>query len=292
MTYGDLKKAVLLKIDEYDGSLAQMTDDEDTLNKLPLAINEAIRFAFYGKQVKEKWHVHQGESFNALPEDKRELEHRSDPEFVHASNICGYYFEVDGDCTYNVTSDADGNNSVIGGEKTISANGRTVAVKGSFSKFTDIYIFFKGEYYYRIHNVCLYNVRFHEDNVPNYSGYSIHDIPDGLYKVEYVYKCDDKEKKPVQFKVKGDKLYLPEEEGYYEIESTFFPNLVTADTDNDYNINIPKDIEYIVISKACAFLTQEGEYEEFISDSEQGMQMLDTDRGHSAPVIKKFGGVY
>jgi len=291
MTYKELKKAILLKIDEYDSTLENMTDDEDILNKLPFVINEAIRFAFYGKQIKEKWHIHQGESFNALSEEYRELEHRTEKISVHASNICGYYFEVDGDCTYNITSDAEGTNSVIGGEKSIVANGRTISVKGSFAKFNEIYISFYGDYYYRIHNVCLYNVRFPKDNVPDYNGYSVHDIPDGLYKVEYVYRCDE-EKKPVQFKVKGDKLYLPEEEGYYEIESTFFPATITTLTPDDYEINIPKDTEYIVISKACAFLTQDGEYEEFVSDSEQGMQMLDRDRGHSAPVVKKISGVY
>jgi len=292
MTYKELKKAILLKIDEYDSTLAEMTDDEDTLNKLPLVINEAIRFAFYGKQIKEKWHVHQGESFNALSKESRELEHRTSTVCVSANNICGYYFEVDGDCTYNITSDADGNNSVIGGDKSITANGKTISVKGSFSPYDSIYIFFKGDFYYRIHNVCLYNVRFPEGSVPDYNGYAVHDIPDGLYKVEYVYKCDEKEKKPVQFKVKGDKLYLPEEEGYYEIESTFFPATVTSLTADDYEINIPKDTEYIVISKACAFLTQEGEYDEFVSDSEQGMQMLDRDRGHSAPVVKRISGVF
>jgi len=312
MTYYELRKNILLKLDEYDSDFDKaeqhylMTDDTDILTKMPYAINEAIRFAFYGKNYKEKWHITQGFSFNALTET--EAEHRNEEIIYEAEHGYGYYFEVDDDATINIYTSTDGGTSwqIVKSieAKTKDDTLRNMSYKGIVGDGNKMRIVFGGDYYYRIHNVCIYNVKFSSANkAPDFNGFHTHSIPENLYKIERVYLLDRvhkdgnlvQEKVPIEFIVKGDLLYLPDIEGEFEIESSFFPKLVTESTDaelaeikDSFELQIPKDTEFVVVQKACAFLSQDGEYEEFVSDSEQGMQMLDTNRGSSAPTVKRF----
>lgn len=281
MKYGEIKKQILLKLDEYNGT-DNMTDDADLLLKLPYAINEAVRFASYGKNTKHTWHITQGEKLNLLPETAGE--HRLDPVYFSSASGFGYYFEVDD--TAKITISVDDKEVAIINHVNDKPYRTFKSYRGVFENSGDVKIVFSGDYYYKIRNVCIYSVKFSsEAKVPDYNGYCIHEVPDDLYQVENVYRLEDK-KVPVAFKVLGDKLYLPEDPGMYEIESTFFPIVVKEDTTDDHEVAVPKDLEYIIIQKACAFLSQDGEYAEFIADSEQGMQMLNANRGHSAPVVK------
>ena len=70
ITYGELKKRILLKIDEYEAGAEQMTEDEDIIIKMPEAVNEAVRFVFYGKSHNKTWKVEQGTPINALEPKK------------------------------------------------------------------------------------------------------------------------------------------------------------------------------------------------------------------------------
>lgn len=285
MKYGEIKKNILLKLDEYDNTIPEMTDDEDLVIKLPYAINEAINFAFYGKSLKRSWTVSQGEPFNILNETSGE--HRTETIVFSASNgAYGYYFEIDDTATITLAND----DTIL--ETINHVNNepfrKYTAYKGIIGDGGSLKILFNGDYYYKIRNVCIYNVLFSNvEKIPDYNGYYEHEIPKGLYKVEDVYLIDDK-KTPVEFKTSGNKLYLPDKKGEFEIISSFFPVSVDSNTDDDFEVEMPKDVEYIVISKACAFLSQDGEYSEFIADSEQGMQMLDTNQGYSAPIIKRM----
>jgi len=283
MQYGELKKNILLKLDEYEPNSPNMTDDEDIAAKLPYVVNEAVRFAFYGKSYKRTWQVVQGEPFNAINE-KTTAEHRTEDVVFEAAGGYGYYFEVDDTATVNIYE----NGNLL---KTIEHTGGTrreyTAYKGRAGGGGTLKLEFTGGTYYRMRNVCIYNVLFSSDEkIPDYSGYYEHDIPSGLYKVEQVYLTDKNKVTPVAFRVTGDKLYLPDIAGEYEVISAFFPDTISSETPDDYEIDIPRDIEYVVVSKACAFLSQDGEYAEFVSDSEQGMQMLDADRGASRPVVR------
>ena len=291
MTYKEYKKQILLKLDEYEAENPKMTDDSDLLEKIPYAINEAVRFASYGKNTKHNWNVIQGEKFNLL--ENTIGEHRNEDVVFEADGGYGYYFEVDDNAEITITANDTNIPKIIhGNSKTFRDFVAYKDIIGDIAEGAHVKITFGGNSYYKIRNVCIYSVRFSsKDKMPDYNGYCIHEIPKELYQVENVYRLDKDEKVPVEFKVLGDKLYLPESPGVYEIESTFFPMLVDKGTADDCEITVAKDIEYIIIQKACAFLSQDGDYAEFVSDSEQMMQMLDKSRGASAPTIRRLARI-
>ena len=153
-------------------------------------------------------------------------------------------------------------------------------------------IVFSGSYYYKYKNVCLHNVAYEtEEKIPAYSGYREHEIPKNCYQIVQAYKIVDNERKNVSYYTEDNRLYLPDEEGTIFLVSKFFPDPVSADTPDDYVIDIPIDNEWIVVNKASQIFMLEGEAEEFLAEEEQGMQMLegDIDRGRSrAPKVVRL----
>jgi len=293
ITYGELKKRILLKIDEFEADAEGMTDDEDIIARMPDVVNEAIRFVFYGKSHNQTWEVMQGTSINALepklPEDKKLFgEHRTEDIVYEADAVCGYYFEVDDTATVTIeTYDAENEEWVT--YKTIDYQNlqpfsEMVAYKGKISD-TPVHarITFSGSYFYNYRNVCLHNVAFETDEkIPDYTGFRQHQIPKNLYQIVECYRIVNGDRKNVSYYTEDYKLYLPDVEGVIYIVSKFFPDPITDSTSDDYVIDIPIDTEFIVANKAAAILMMEGEYAEFIADEEQGMQMLEADRGRSA----------
>ena len=159
-----------------------------------------------------------------------------------------------------------------------------VAYKGKISD-TPVHarITFSGSYFYNYRNVCLHNVAFETDEkIPDYTGFRQHQIPKNLYQIVEAYRIVDGERKNISYYTEDYKLYLPDVEGVIYLVSKFFPDPITDSTSDDYVIDIPIDTEFIVANKAAAILMMEGEYAEFIADEEQGMQMLEADRGRSA----------
>ena len=462
--YGELKKRILKKIDEYEADVDGWTDDEDIINKMPDAVNEAVRFVFYAKGHNTEWNVTQGFPVNALekPENDPDYkplfgEHRAEDIEYEADNVFCYYFEVDdtadikiykkvidyleeqvplmhevidyethtytveepvldpqGNPTYNIIHvlidpegpdessnwatrtdfkkdehgnyiqatdpvtgdplytwvyDEQGNHVLIdpegadeesNWEKTpvwetetvyitesvqitqpvthteqvevgsheeqvidehgdpvyetvytpngyvwapISENEVTVEHKNDqpFSNFIaykgkvadepmSIKIVFSGTYYYKYRNVCLHNVCYETDEkIPPYTGFRQHDIPKNLYQIVQAYRIVDGERKNVSYYTEDYKLYLPDVEGVIHLVSKFFPDPVDEETPDDYVIDIPIDTEWVVVSKAAAILTGEGEPSDFIADEEQYMQMLEGDRGRSgAPKVVRL----
>lgn len=304
ITYGELKKLILMKIDEYEADAEGMTDDEDIIARMPDVINESIRFVFYGKGHNQTWEVFQGVSINALEKQKNEPdyrplfgEHRTEPITYEADGVCGYFFEVDDTANVTIETENDGEWTVF---KEFTENedlknefpfSTFVPRKGIISS-TPVHarITFGGTYYYNFRNVCLHNVAFETDEkVPEYTGFRQHDIPKNLYQIVEAYRVVDGERKNVSYYTEDYKLYLPDVEGIIYLVSKFFPDKVTADTPDDYVIDIPIDTEFIVANKASAIFMMEGEYAEFIADEEQGMQMLEGDRGRSgAPKIVRL----
>lgn len=302
ITYKELKKRILLKIDEYEADVDQMTEDEDIIVKMPDAVNEAIRFVFYGKSQLKTWNVEQGASFNALesnPSDpdtqKLSGEHRLSGEggkieFV-ADNACCYYFEVDDSAQVDISVyDPDQDVwSVLKTESYINEQpfSEFKSFKGRLNTtgtHVTAKLTFYGDYYYRYRNVCLHNVAYDsDDKVPDYTGFRQHDIPKNLYRITQAYRVADGEKKNVSFYTEGNKLYLPDVQGVIYLVSKFFPDPVSEETTDDYVIDIPIETEWTVVAKAAAILQSEGEYEDLIGDEEQYMQMIDMDaeKGHS-----------
>ncbi len=341
ITYGELKKRILLKIDEYDIE-AGGTDDEDIIVKMPHAVNEAIRFVFYGKSHNKTWEVKQGTPINALEEYDLKLygEHRTEDVVFEAGDVYCYYFEVDDNATVTVYTKVtvEDTEPVIDpetGEQAIDPEtGEPVtrivtheewspyeviehtnenpyseytAYKGlvGVSTITDpetgeettsisaqsVRIVFGGDFYYKYRNVCLHNVAYKtKDKIPAYTGFHEHEIPKNLYQIVNAYRVKDGKRYNVDYYTEDYKLYLPNIKGTIYLVSKFFPDTVNDDTEDDYTIDIPIDTEYIVVNKAAALLTMEGEYAEFLADEEQGMQMLEGDRGRSggAKIVRLF----
>lgn len=300
ITYGELKKRILLKIDEYEADIEGWTDDEDIINKMPEAVNEAVRYVFYGKSHNKEWEVFQGTSINALEKDKNAPhykplfgEHRTDDIVYEAGGVCGYFFEVDDTATVTIETESDGTWSEFTtiNHLNLQPFSGMVAYKGKISD-TPVHarIIFSGSYYYNYRNVCLHNVAFETDEkVPEYTGFRQHDIPKNLYQIVEAYRVVDGERKNVAYYTEDYKLYLPDDEGIIYLVSTFFPDPVDGETPDDYVIDIPIDNEWIVVAKASAILTMDGEAAEFINDEQQYMQMLEGDRGRSrAPKIVRL----
>ena len=289
MTYGEYKKYILMKLDEYSGDLAEMTDDSELAEKLPYAINEAMRFVFYGKNITRLWHFVQGESFNAV-KPQCVTEHRNEDIEFSTDDAYGYYFEVDDKAEVKIFVNGNYTQTIVYEPKDdypmfVSKKGLTGG--GSLK------LVFTGDTYYRIKNVCLYNVRFSsEARIPNYSEWCEHEIPKGLYKVNRVFRMlESGVKEYIPFEIMGRKLLLPSyESGCFIAESTFFPEMVSKDTPNDTEIDVPVDVEYVIITKACALLSQDADYAEFVADAEQGMMMLEQGFGKSGIIAKKAGG--
>ena len=100
ITYGDLKKRILLKIDEYEADADAMTSDEDIITRMPDVVNEAVRFVFYGKSHNKTWNVKQGTPINALEKKRNDPdykplygEHRTEDIVYEADSACCYFFE-------------------------------------------------------------------------------------------------------------------------------------------------------------------------------------------------------
>ena len=296
--YGELKKRILLKIDEYEADADGMTDDEDIINKMPYAVNEAVRFVFYSKSHNTTWEVEQGTTINALEpktatDQKLHGEHRTDDITYEADGVCAYYFEVDDTATVNIETYNGEEWSVF---KTITYTNEQPfsemkAFKGKISDTpVRARITFAGSYFYRFRNVCLHNVAYETDEkVPDYTTFCQHDIPKNLYQIVECYKIENGERKNVAYYTEDYKLYLPHTEGVIYLVSKFFPDPVSDETSDDYVIDIPIDTEWIVVAKAGAILQQEGEYEDLLADEEQYMQMLEGDRGRSsAPKVARL----
>lgn len=300
--YGELKKRILLKIDEYEAEAEGMTEDEDIIARMPDVINESVRFVFYSKSHNKTWNVKQGAPINALEpvsEDSTELfgEHRTTPVVYEAEDVYEYFFEVDDTATVEIyVYDADQADWVLyktEGYTNPNPYSEYVSYKGFLSDdHTPVKakIVFTGNYYYKYRNVCLHNVAYDAyDKIPAYTGYRQHDIPKNLYQIVECYTVNNGERKNLSYYTEDDKLYLPDVEGTIYLVSKFFPDPVDANTPDDYVIDIPVDTEWIVVNKASAIFMQEGEYQEFIADEEQGMQMLEGDRGRSrAPRVVRF----
>lgn len=304
ITYGELKKIILLKIDEYEADADAMTTDDDIIARMPDVINEAIRFVFYGKGHNQTWNVMQGVSVNALEREKNDPdyvplsgEHRTEPVVFEADNVYDFFFEVDDTAevtieNYNEEDDEwvvlhayDYHNEQPFSEfkqfkGRMTADGTAVRAR----------ITFGGSYFYHYRNVCLHNVAYEtDDKVPEYTGFRQHDIPKNLYQIVEAYRIVDGERKNISYYTEDYKLYLPDVEGTIYLVSKFFPDKVNLDTPDDYVIDIPIDTEFIVANKASALLMMEGDYAEFIADEEQGMQMLEGDRGRSgAPKVVRL----
>lgn len=298
ITYGELKKRILKKIDEYEADVEGWTDDEDIINRMPDAVNEAVRYVFYGKSHNKEWEVEQGTSINALepklPEDKKLYgEHRTSDIVYEADEVYCYSFDVDDTATVTVEVLDNDIWSVV--ETIDYTNEQPYSefknFKGKISD-TPVHarIVFSGAYYYHYRNVCLHNVCYAtEDKVPCYTGYRQHDIPKNLYQIVECYRVVNGDRKNVSYYTEDYKLYLPEVEGIIHLVSKFFPDPVDDDTPDDYVIDIPIDNEWIVVAKASAIMTMEGEATEFINDEQQYMQMLEGDRGRSnAPKVVRL----
>ena len=284
MTYGEYKKIVYQKTDNYEANnTVDFTDDEDLKARFPHAFNEATRFVFYGKNIKRTWHVYQGKSFNILKDT--EGEHRNEDVVFTANGVFGYYFEVDGTADVKIYT-STGLVETIKHEDNTTPR-KFTAYKGKAGNGGMVKIVFSGEYYYRINNVCLYNTNFESvERMPDYSGSNEHEIPYGLYQIERVYRLSNAEKDLVPFAVRNNKLVIPEDEGVYQVESTFFPDKVKEDEPNETEIDIPIDTEFVVINKICSILSGDAEYAEFVNDTEQGMQMLENRRSKPTVIVR------
>lgn len=299
ITYGELKKRILIKIDEYEADVEGFTDDEDIIAKMPDAVNEAVRYVFYGKSHNKDWEVEQGSSINALePADKddRKLygEHRTSDIVYEAEDVYAFYFEVDNTATVVIETYGDG--EWIENKRIEHSNPQSFSefkpFKGKLSHDIPVRarITFSGPYYYHFRNVCLHNVAYETDEkIPEYTGFCQHDIPKNLYQIVECYRIVDGERKNVSYYTEDYKLYLPPVKGIIHLVSKFFPDPVDKDTPDDYVIDIPIDNEWIVVAKASAIMTMEGEATEFINDEQQYMQMLEGDRGRSgAPKVVRL----
>ena len=284
MNLGEFKKRIFLAIDEYDdGNSTWHTDDDDLINRFSSAFNEALRFVFYGKSEKQKWNIYQESMLNLVENTKEVYTHYNDAISFTVDEAKAYYFEVCDAATVTI-SDSTGviktitNPAVTDGEQMFNA------YKGKIDAGGPVTISFEGEFFYRFRNVALYNINFSsEENIPVYSAWCEHPIPPNMYQVINVRYMDGIEDGYCDYKIEGNKILLPQGLlGRFEVESNFFPDEVTDETDNDTEISIPKDCIYPVIAKTAAILTQEGsEYSEHVADSEQYMQMLDDSRTKS-----------
>lgn len=286
MTYGEYKKYILMKMDEYDSASKKMTASEDILQKLPFALSEAMRFVFYGKNIKKLWHINQGEDFNLIKNNFCS-QHKTEDVKYTAKGAYGYYFETDDKADVYIYENG---NLIREIHTQAAAYPEFTAHKGLLAG-GDVKIIFSGDCYYNFRNVCLYSVRFSsEARIPCFSEQCAHDIPKGLYKVERVSRLTSGgTREYVPFEVQAGKLLLPRYfQGCFMVESSFFPPVITEETSLDEEISVPLDTEYLIIAKTCALLSQDADVKEFAADVDQGMLMLEKER--SAEITVKKAG--
>ena len=295
MILKEFKKNIFKKIDEYSEVEPWFTDDEDLQAKFTDAFNEAVRFVFYGKSNKKIWNIFQEPDLNLFKNEQHVYTHHKDDIVIENEEATAYYFEVCDAATILIQTKINGEWQGEEDAKIISnlpvTDNETVfnqyrgAVNGAGIRIT-----FKGSYYYKFRNIALYSEKFSSvENIPPYSLWAQHDIPKNMYQIIRVYHDTEEGKELCEYKVEGGKLKLPVDKiGRFEIESNFFPDMISEETDNETEIDIPIDCIYPVVSKCAAILTQEGsEYSEHVADSEQYMQMLDDSRSRSRVSVKK-----
>lgn len=295
MILREFKKNIFKKIDEYSDAEPWFTDDEDLQAKFTDAFNEAVRFVFYGKSNKKSWNVFQETDLNLFKNERQVYTHHSDDIVIENEEASSYYFEVCDAATILIQTKADGEwqneeDAKIISNLPVTNNERVFNQYKGIVGGVGIRLTFKGSYYYKFRNIALYKENFsNAENIPQYSLWAEHDIPKNMYQIIRVYHETENGKNLCEYKVEGGKLKLPiEMTGRFEIESNFFPDMISDETSNDTEIDIPIDCIYPVVSKCAAILTQEGsEYSEHVADLEQYMQMLDDSRSKSRVSVKK-----
>lgn len=290
LTLGEIKVKVLKKLNDFDPAIANYTDDTDLLARFNDAIDEAVKFAFYGKSETEIWHILHGKSANAIiTQDDFYTSVGEDISFT-VEKAYSYYFEVDDECSVEISQ-----NGTVRDTVTLAAQtgDRVFTAKTGLITNVDaalpVTITFKGGKYYNFQNVALYGVQFSSvGRIPAFSVWVPHTIPSGLYQIKRAFKANGDS---VDYRKAGDSILIRYDEiGDISIESSYFPDPITAATTDDTPIDIPEDLQAIVINKACAILVQKNQgYVEYLSDVEQAMQMLDSKEGAAAvSVVKLF----
>jgi hypothetical protein len=284
LTLGEYKDKIYLQLDIYDENLTHHTDDEDVLKRINAVMDKAVKFCFYGKSRTEIWNIVQGKSANAIACQDDIYTHMDENFSLRADAAYAYYFEVDDEATIEIEQD--------GAVTTITHPAQTgerefTAFKGLLSG-SPAAITFKGGYY-NIQNVALYKAQFSSlDRVPDFSVWIPYAIPANLYQIKRVFDSDGQ---GVDYRISERNLLLRyDTEGEIRVESAYFPAAITDDTPDETEIDVPVENEAIIVDKACAYLTQKPQdYDDYSTDADVGMQMLDSRTGvHQARVVKLF----
>jgi len=289
LTLEDYKKKILKNLNDYDSTVSGFTDDEDLKARFNDVINEAVRFAFYGKAVPENWNIVQGKSANKITtQDDVYTSMGYDIEFT-VDEAFAYNFEVDDACTVTISQAGVDlvtiTHAAQTGARTFTAYKGAIAGAAADTQTT---MKFAGGTYYNFRNVALYGVSFSAaGRIPAFDVWNAYAIPANLYKV---LRAFDKDAMPVDYRIVGGDLLLRYDTiGEITVESIYFPDAITEDTIDSTEIDVPYELQDVIVDRACALITRPNQkYGDYIAHSEQKMAMLESREGVASARAVKF----
>jgi hypothetical protein len=261
---------------DYDEALApNYTDDEEFLARFPDALDEAVKFVFYGKSEYRTWHILHGKPVNGIRcQDEIYTSEGEDRSFT-VDKAYSYYFELDDEAAVEISL----NSAVVktvshpaqSGERTFTAfKGEIPGADGSPATIT-----FKGGKLYNFKNVALYKVPFSSaDRIPAFAVWMPHAKQSGLYQIKRVYLAGGD---PIDYRDAGENILIRYDTvGDICVESAYFPDTITSASADNTAIDVPTENEAIIVDKVCMILSQKKQsYQDYLDNVDQAMQNLD-----------------
>lgn len=275
LTLLEYKKKIYKQLGKYDASLAAFTDDEDLLARINDIVDKAVKFVFLGKSVPRAWKIVHGRPLNMIAQQDDICTHTDEDISFTVPKAYSYYFEVDDAAEVEISMNGAVTDTItqaaLTGERAFAEHkGAITGADGS-----PVTITFKGDTMYNIQNVALWGAKFSdEDRIPDFDVWVPHAIPAGLHQVNRVYLNSGE---GVPFRVAaGELLIRYDTVGEITVESTYFPDSITASTTDATEVDVPTDCESVIVDKACELATHKAQgYQDYLDDVDQGMTLLD-----------------
>lgn len=111
-------------------------------------------------------------------------------------------------------------------------------------------------------------------------GMSEYALPSNMYQFKRIIGLDDKnERKNVGYDVIGKKIYLKNEMGKYILEYYAYPEIITEETEDDFELEIDQDVQMILpymVANDILKVDPSSDYTAFFNEYRRRMEELDT----------------
>lgn len=257
MKLSEAKKRVLMLIDEYStrGEINENGNIADYEKKLNSYFDLAQLNIAETKHIKRNFYISQYLPFTPSLSQFESVPH-TNTDIIYSGTGYAYHFAVDGNADVVIEGVfADGTTVELDAIYAYSENGFT-SYKGRLyytENYSSIQIKFTGDEFYNIKDVAIFNAKYADDKVPNFSRYITYEMPKDFLK-------------PLRINLRTKNDYVPFEEYIWEN-----PNVLGISA----FVNGEIRLEYAAKPKTIDDTTSD-DYEFEINEFEQGAMLYYT----------------